>query len=1830
MDESSGSQNPPAANLANNIDKDATQRTDLQKGIAVLQQELFDNNERMAEIERSAKDLAVENGILKSNIAAVEKDRTDRIRILHEAEGIRDDLMARKNAAEEKVALLTNRATLFEGQVERLTLEKKYIADELDTTKRALKERLAEKCKLQLEIDQFQQAKQSIEYEKDRWKTEKEILLNSKSWYTKEITERDNTVATLRIQLGSMEARYEAEKALLIDERNDALAREESSQESIESLRKDVSELNDKLKEAYDERSRYLTDFDLEIQAKDRIINSLREQEEEASKENILLREENNKNESLINECKNALMSSQEDMNAQRAEFEKLIEEKEKNIKELQTELEKANELLKVNCQQVSERDIAELSPSAAEAARLIRGKVSLTAIYHEHTKALNKIEQLTEENKRLDNYIKEIVQEFEEKIPKFMEERESYKRLEETCSDLDHHLAAVRDERDLIEHQKTEIQRELNFTKGRLESVQIAHEEHKKRVKFLTYLIEKGQNPEATDNENDNDMQDDLLFRNIEELHEMNVSLRERLRVTDKKLEDAIENARNDEAQKNLEVTKRYEAKIRENEEQMRLMGLNIQQLQEQVISYKTLAEQAAIGHAHATSPLNSIEMQELRAEKEKLSAAYESLRERFEIYRQERTKADEVYEQRIEQQIQLIGELRAVKAKLDSDVASIQCNAQAASKQILQVDKDMLMMRQRLEKANTDKKLADQRVEQVTKSLMIAHEEIARHKTSVQILQTEVEKERRALQRVETELQVLRHSQSMSENIARTLSQLDNRLKFVDDERTLRVGTQMDALTVERDNLKTLLSQMNDDVKRSMNDRELERQKYAQEVELLKLAKKKAEQEMSLLQNENDAFKAKVSTLEKQFIGFDKESGDKKANQQVINRNDYLETQVRELEEKLDDANMKLEAKDRELATFKTLTAKIEDSLKDKDQFSLLERNQLQSQVEGAHAALSESRDIITRLREQIATMESEATAQSTAFEQRKYQYELEVQEFERRLNDMERLRNEFADQVDSLAVKVVEQEGELATFAASEQSLKAQIEVFQQEMGALRTELEENQKENANYKSKLSVSQYEAERLLSIERDEVQKLRDVVAANDARDKEHGEKVELLYNKIEELVKRLAVAETVSSSMFNASSSSIDSAYDPSNSMESMSLLIEYMRKEKAAAIERSSTAELKLKTAVAQATIDHEKIHALEGNIKELQTQIQVHLSELKDKNELVSRLNLLQSVQSDKKRLEDNVAQLTQALNNTNKMIEELNQKVKTAETEKQIEAAKAIDALSDLANERRDKEAWRQRYQQSEETSARNSIANIKDLQAKVASLEGDNKKYIDSLAKTRTEKEQLQQSYQKAVTTVNSLRTLAKKYKDQAEARESTSASVSQAQYEQIQKEKDELAEAVQKLKKQVEEVEMERDEAQLRLSALSSTRDLKRGNSEENKEEQPVEVQQRAADASPTPGTSQQAAQSSDACEAGSFVVSTQPSAVDSSTGHSVAVTSAQALPSSSGVSFSFSLPKTDSKDSSGTPSVEPAEARGLDSDVPQSSTQAFRSDGSDSHLISSSSTGRGFPAKRRHPDVEDLFSQDDSFGDTGAMNILAEAAAMRKRFRSSPTEVSTSSEVGIPNAVPESGEVEEDVDVGVGDVDVDVGGEDDIPDAGEDSRDSNVSGEYHGDDVEDAGNEELPQPLNQEPDVIDVDDEEHDEDEVVVLEPRADANLPDDELDEEYDENRNDDALDLDEIEDEDEGDDLGEIDVHYEPNMYDDEVSGSASGSGLQNMRSIPAEPVVYDVLDSSDDEDFARGMGDVAYEPADSGTQSNQGPLEDDDNPEDPTSSPSRRQ
>ncbi|VDM84707.1 unnamed protein product, partial [Strongylus vulgaris] len=88
--------------------------------------------------------------------------------------------------------------------------------------------------------------------------------------------------------------------------------------------------------------------------------------------------------ENLFEETKQVLASVQEEIEEEKRLRSLEVERKDEEIAELKEELDKANELLKSKHAvhlNVSEDELAVLSPAAVETARLLRGGQSLTSI---------------------------------------------------------------------------------------------------------------------------------------------------------------------------------------------------------------------------------------------------------------------------------------------------------------------------------------------------------------------------------------------------------------------------------------------------------------------------------------------------------------------------------------------------------------------------------------------------------------------------------------------------------------------------------------------------------------------------------------------------------------------------------------------------------------------------------------------------------------------------------------------------------------------------------------------------------------------------------------------------------------------------------------------------------------------------------------------------------------------------------------------------------------------------------------------------------------------------------------------------------------------------------------------------------------------------------------------------------------------------------------------------------------------------------------------------------------------------------------------------------
>ncbi|KIH52641.1 hypothetical protein ANCDUO_17255, partial [Ancylostoma duodenale] len=234
--------------------------------------------------------------------------------------------------------------------------------------------------------------------------------------------------------------------------------------------------------------------------------------------------------EDLFEETKQVLASIQEEIEEEKRLRSLEVERKDEEIAELKEELSKANELLKSKHAgivlksslsvhlNVSEDELAVLSPAAVETARLLRGGQSLTSIVREHARLTGELAEARERNKQLELNLREMVEEIEERAPQLFHQKELLDKTFDHNSRLQEQLKEADEARRRLESARDATTRELAFTRAELEKYQRDYAKVSKQVQHLLFVMEKerrGEDEAMDDNEEENVR----LFNNIAQL---------------------------------------------------------------------------------------------------------------------------------------------------------------------------------------------------------------------------------------------------------------------------------------------------------------------------------------------------------------------------------------------------------------------------------------------------------------------------------------------------------------------------------------------------------------------------------------------------------------------------------------------------------------------------------------------------------------------------------------------------------------------------------------------------------------------------------------------------------------------------------------------------------------------------------------------------------------------------------------------------------------------------------------------------------------------------------------------------------------------------------------------------------------------------------------------------------------------------------------------------------------------------------------------------------------------------------------------------------------
>ncbi|NWZ63756.1 TPR protein, partial [Acrocephalus arundinaceus] len=415
---------------------------------------------------------------------------------------------------------------------ERRSQEVEHLNEDVKRLNEKLTEASTEKAKLQLKLDELQTSDVSMKYREKRLEQEKELLQNQNTWLNAELKaktdellhtarEKGNEILELKCSLENKK-----EEVSRLEEQVNSL------KQSNENLQKHVEELLNKLKEAKEQQASMEERFHNELNAHMKLSNLYKVNFQPQHKTCL----------SDLNLANKAAQEHLAEVEESKAAMEKELREK---ISKLEKELEKANDLLSATKRKgaiLSEEELAAMSPTAAAVAKVVKPGMKLTELYNAYVETQDQLHMEKLENKRINKYLDEIVQEVEAKAPILKRQREEFERSQKAVASLSAKLEQAMKEIHRLQDSADQANKHASFFERESQRLEVRVKDLSQQICVLLMELEEARGNHVIRDEavssadisssSEVITQHLVSYRNIQELQQQNqrllVALRE------------------------------------------------------------------------------------------------------------------------------------------------------------------------------------------------------------------------------------------------------------------------------------------------------------------------------------------------------------------------------------------------------------------------------------------------------------------------------------------------------------------------------------------------------------------------------------------------------------------------------------------------------------------------------------------------------------------------------------------------------------------------------------------------------------------------------------------------------------------------------------------------------------------------------------------------------------------------------------------------------------------------------------------------------------------------------------------------------------------------------------------------------------------------------------------------------------------------------------------------------------------------------------------------------------------------------------------------------
>ncbi|XP_049818451.1 nucleoprotein TPR isoform X3 [Aethina tumida] len=370
----------------------------------------------LTELQNQISMLTKDNSLLQTKCNKLDTETADYKNQRNEAIDERDRL----------ISLLQTRDT----ELERLRTEMASLNKQLDSAVKA-------KCEALAEAQAVDSMKLTLEYREKRMEHEKAMLREQLKSVTDELNVRTNELLNMRRDNTTRCVQLEAKVTEYSQEMMNLKAQVKSFTDINKNLVAKHEELSKKLLTQRELESKMNDSYLQELDAKTKMANLYQSMCEESQQHAEELK-------SALAEVQELLKTASEkygELETKHKEttlaHEEIIAKKNDCISMLKKELETANDLIEnVKVDQI-QRDLEEMSPTAAAASRYLKSGMTITEIYSQYVAVSEKFAAKEEECHRLNNFIAGIIKEIDEKGPLVNKLKNDYSNLLDANDEL-------------------------------------------------------------------------------------------------------------------------------------------------------------------------------------------------------------------------------------------------------------------------------------------------------------------------------------------------------------------------------------------------------------------------------------------------------------------------------------------------------------------------------------------------------------------------------------------------------------------------------------------------------------------------------------------------------------------------------------------------------------------------------------------------------------------------------------------------------------------------------------------------------------------------------------------------------------------------------------------------------------------------------------------------------------------------------------------------------------------------------------------------------------------------------------------------------------------------------------------------------------------------------------------------------------------------------------------------------------------------------------------------------------------------------------------------